>query len=86
MLYNHAHCTWGPRPQKQASCARMNDNIVPDIDVKIHGVSVERVYATKFLGVIIDSKLTWKPHVEYICKKLYTCAGIIAKAMRKLNR
>ena len=48
---------------------------VHDIDVKIHGVSVERVYATKFLGVIVDSKLTWKPHVEYICKKLSKCAG-----------
>ena len=30
------------------------NKIVHDIDVKIHGVSVERVYATKFLGVIID--------------------------------
>ena len=62
------------------------NKIVHDIDVKIHGVSVERVYATKFLGVIIDSKLTWKPHVEYICKKLSKCAGIIAKARRKLHR
>ena len=49
-------------------------------------MSVERVYATKFLGVIIDSKLTWKPHVEYICKKLSNCVGIIAKARRKLHR
>ena len=43
-------------------------------------------YATKFLGVIIDSQLTWKPHVEYICKKLSKCVWIIAKAMRKLHR
>ena len=62
------------------------NKIVHDIDVKIQGVSVERVYATKFLGVIIDTKLTWKPHVEYICKKLSKCAGIIAKARRKLHR
>ena len=32
MLYNHAHCTWGPRPQKQASHARMN-NCVPQNNV-----------------------------------------------------
>ena len=62
------------------------NKIVPDIDVKIHGVSVERVYATKFLGVIIDSKLTWKPHIEYICKKLSKCVGTIAKVRRKLHR
>ena len=62
------------------------NKIVHDIDVKIHGVSVERVYVTKFIGVIIDSKLTWKPHVEYICKKLSKCAGIIAQTRRKLHR
>ena len=54
------------------------NKIVHDIDVKIHGVSVEKVYATKCLGVIIDSKLTWEPHVEYICKKLSRFAGITA--------
>ena len=59
---------------------------VHDINVKIHGVSGEGVYATKFLGVIINSKLTRKPHVEYICKKLHKCVGIIAKARRKLHR
>ena len=46
---------------------------VHDIDVKIHGVNVEMVYATKFLGVIIDSKLTWRPHVEYIQKVIQMC-------------
>ena len=51
-----------------------------DIDLKLHGVNVERVYATKFLGVIIDSKLTWKPHVEYICKKLSKCAGSLHRS------
>ena len=59
---------------------------VHDIALKIHGVIVERVYATKFLLVIIDSKLTWKPHVEYIWKKLSKCAGIIGKTRRKLHR
>ena len=59
---------------------------VHDIGVKIHGVNVERVYATECIGVTIDSKLTWKPHVEYICKLLSKCAGIIAKARRKLHR
>ena len=43
------------------------NEIVHDIDVRIHSVSVERVYATKFIGVIIDSKLTCKPRAEYIC-------------------
>ena len=47
------------------------NKIVHDIGVKIHGVSVERVNATKFLGVIIDSKLT--PCWIYLQKVIQMC-------------
>ena len=42
------------------------------------------VNTTKFLGVQIDSKLTWKMHIEYTCKKLSKCVGILCKARKKL--
>ena len=38
---------------------------------------------TKFLGVVIDNKLTWCPHIMYIGKKIAQGIGIILKA-RKL--
>lgn len=39
------------------------------INVNLNGVDIERVNETKFLGVIMDHKLCWKPHIEYIkCK------------------
>ena len=31
-----------------------------DVDIRINNVKIERVYATKFLGVQIDAQLTWK--------------------------
>ena len=37
-------------------------------DIRINNVKIERVYATKFLGVQIDAQLTWKKHIEYTCK------------------
>ena len=33
----------------------------------------------KYLGVIMDNKLTWKKHIEYLQTKLSTASGIIYK-------
>ena len=59
---------------------------VNDICLYINNVSIERVYVTKFLGVQIDSQLNWKNHIEYTCKKLCKCIGILSKARRKLQK
>ena len=42
-----------------------------DLDIKINEVRIERVYETKFLGVLVDSQLIWKKHIEYTCKKTF---------------
>ena len=57
-----------------------------DLDININKVRIERVYETKFLGVLVDSQLTWKQHIEYTCKKLSKCIGILSKARKKLCR
>ena len=62
------------------------NKLINDIDVKIHDVQIQRVYATKFLGVQIDAQLTWKTHIEYTCKKLSKCVGILCKARKKLYK
>ena len=62
------------------------NKVIDDIEVKIHDVQIQRVYTTKFLGVQIDSKLTWKMHIEYTCKKLSKCVGILCKARKKLYK
>ena len=38
--------------------------------VIIDGSEVQRTDHYKYLGVIMDNKLCWKQHVDYICKKL----------------
>ena len=40
---------------------------------------------TKFLGVILDHKLTFKSHNDYISNKIAKCIGIISKARRALS-
>jgi len=36
---------------------------VNHINVTIAGTIIDRVYVTKFLGVLIDCKITWKDHI-----------------------
>uniref|UniRef100_A0A3Q3LLQ2 Reverse transcriptase domain-containing protein n=1 Tax=Labrus bergylta TaxID=56723 RepID=A0A3Q3LLQ2_9LABR len=47
-----------------------NCNLNNDVNVKIDGVNIERVYVNKFLGVTIDHKLCWKPHIKHVKSKL----------------
>ena len=39
-------------------------------------------HETKFLGVFIDNKLSWKPHIRYICTKAAKGIGVILKARK----
>ena len=38
------------------------------LNVKLDGVSLNRVSSTKFLGVIIDKNLTWKNQIDVLTK------------------
>ncbi len=35
----------------------------------VEGTEIEVKNSTKFLGLILDSKLSWNDHIEYLCKK-----------------
>ena len=40
----------------------------------------------KYLGVIIDDKITWIPHITYVKNKVSKGIGILFKANNYLNR
>ena len=44
-----------------------------------------QVHSIKFLGVIIDDKLSWQQHVNYIRGKLSRTIGILSRVRRTLN-
>ena len=48
-----------------------------DLYVRLNEDAIPRVDCTKFLGVIIDEQLTWKPHIAYIQNKIAKNIGII---------
>ena len=62
-----------------------NKNINNSVKLTIDNVEIERVYENKFLGIIIDSKLNWKPHVKHIKSKLSKTMAILYKTRHFLN-
>jgi len=51
----------------------------PELRLLIDGHILERIDRTQFLGIIIDSKLTWSDHVQYISLKILKSLGIMSK-------
>ena len=47
-----------------------NKNVLkPVLQISIDGHKIDETDHTKFLGVVIDSKLTWKHNISYITGK-----------------
>ena len=58
----------------------------PDLQISIDGHSIDETDHTKFLGVIIDSKLNWTNHISYITGKIARGIGVITKARKLLDK
>ena len=56
------------------------------IQLNIDGTLIDEEQHTKFLGVYIDNKLTWKKHIEVITGKISRGIGVIWKAKKLLNK
>ena len=54
-------------------------------NIQMNNVKISSIDKTKFLGVIIDDKLTWIHHIDYICKKVSKSIGILYKLKTYLN-
>ena len=52
--------------------------VLPD-HVKINNTELKQVDCTKFLGLYIDSDLSWKSHINYLSKILSRNTGILHK-------
>ena len=49
------------------------------INIEINNITISRVKNVKFLGVILDEKMSWKDHINYISKKISKCIAIMFK-------
>ena len=51
-----------------------------NVPLTLENAVIKQVKETKFLGVLIDQHLSWKPHIDFVSKKISKSVGIIAKA------
>ena len=56
------------------------------IKIEIDKVEIERVYEIKFLGVMIDDAISWKPHIKHVLNKLSKSIAVINKAKLALDQ
>ena len=65
-------------------CSRGKMIADTECKIEIDGKIIERVAQCKFLGLIVDDKLTWKCHIDYICGKVSKLIGILIRARKIL--
>ena len=54
-------------------------NFIWDKDIVMGGKILNQVYTTKFLGVHIDNKLSWREHIYKVCRKSAGSIGVISR-------
>ncbi len=50
------------------------------------GNIIEQTETYKYLGVLFDEKLSWKPQIDKMCGKLASVCGVISKVRHILDR
>jgi len=56
-----------------------------DCKLKIGELEVSRVQVIKFLGILVDEKLSWSNHINDICKNVSKNISVICKVKHMLE-
>ena len=76
-----------PPYESDETCARVRpyaDEADKSRSIFINGTCIQKVTSTKFLGIIIDDKLNWKPHLKYLTNKLRSITGAICRIRKSV--
>ena len=64
---------------------RLSNTIINSFRIRMGDVILEKVKSIKYLGVMLDEKITWNNQIEYLSGKLSRNAGIFSKLRYYLN-
>ena len=56
-----------------------------ELHLKINNADIPKVTATKFLGIIIDDRLNWKPQIQSVKSKLSSILSVMYKASKLIT-
>ena len=66
------------------SRTKSQKNKLKKFKVNINDYCIKQISEMKYLGVILDSKLNWHEHIQYVSSKLARAAGVIYKFRNKV--
>ena len=52
----------------------------------INGIKLKQVTEIKFLGIILNEELNWQSHIDYLCKKLKICTGVLSRIRHSIPK
>ena len=56
-----------------------------EIKLLVNNTTIKNLNCSKYLGVMIDNKLTWQYHIDYVYNKLLKFVGIFYKIRDQVN-
>jgi len=62
-----------------------NESNVDKIELKINNELLEEKVFAKYLGIIVDNKLTWENHIKHINTKLTKSNAFLVKLRHYVN-
>ena len=62
-----------------------NKPVKQNITLKLHKNAISEKYSVKYLGILIDSTLTWQTHIDKISKKNSRAIGLLYKIRPFIN-
>ena len=71
-----------PRFESDQTCARVRpyaNEHDKSRSIFIQGKKIDQVTSTKFLGIVIDEKLNWTAHIQYLAKKIRSLTGALCR-------
>ena len=61
-------------------------NTTTSTEIKIYNRQISPAETLKYLGINLDNRLTWKPHINTLIKKLSRGCGILSKLKHYTNK
>ena len=65
---------------------RSTKKTVETLNIKIKGEQIQEKDYTKYLGILIDNKLSWNCHIKHVNLKISKGIGILTKLRRYLSK
>ncbi len=61
-------------------------NVIGNLDILYSGVYIEKVNSFKYLGVVLDSRLTFGEHISYLKSKTYSKIKLLGRVRHILDQ